>query len=192
MTRPALLLIAFSFPGLYAADLPGDYRGLSFGADTTAVGRAFPSSENQRFSVGRGGAAAGPGVEVVRVVFRKGPVDSAWLYFTDNRFAMAVEYYFPGEEYYRKAVSQLGARFGQFVGSGFSFFKRQKDRVVHIGYRKKAGMAVVTWMDERLSEEIRKGAADSALFIIDRQIEQVKQSLDSLEKNGKNPAGKKD
>lgn len=183
MKTGTLLCCLFVIAPLFAATgLPGDYQGLAFGADTLALKKAFPVSENQRFSVARLDRASLGERTVYRVIFRKGLVDSAWLYFASNRFAMAVEYYYPGEDQFRKAVSRVTGRYGQFVGSGLTFWKRQDNLMCLIAYREGLSRATATWMDLKLSEGLRNATAEGdSIEAINHELRDLKRELDSLE-----------
>ena len=77
--------------------VPDNYRGLKFEHDTLNLKKTFPPTETHKFVLKYNHRESDDEIRVYTVVYRKGYVDSVKLYFWDNRFAMAVDYYFPGE-----------------------------------------------------------------------------------------------
>ena len=178
---PVCLLGLVSF--LVALELPGEYRSLPFGADTLQLRRLFPETEMHRFTLSTIPSLSDTERSVYRLIFKKGMVDSAWLYFVESRFAMAVEFYYPGEEYARKSLAQLTSRYGQFVGSGTTFFKPDGGRRVMTGYRAASKIATVTWMDEALAAPLRTVLPEGdGPASIDRELRRLQDRLDSLDK----------
>jgi hypothetical protein len=183
----SLCLFFFSFPCLLfsAADIPDNYKGLKFGRDTAKVRQVFPESERHRFRVFREEDITDKGMAAYRLIYKKGIVDSAKLYFLDNRFAMAVEYYFPGKEYVKQALDKTTARYGQFVGSGNVFWRRKGNYTIMISLNPERQMATVTYMQNDLAEGLRSETnytRSKKIQKIDRKILDLKARLDSLEK----------
>jgi len=185
------LLFLFLVTGLMASEIPNHYRSLLFGADTSKVFRAFPLSENQKFSVKRMAEDPGQGVVVYGIVYKKGVADSARLYFVDNRFALATEYCYPGRTYFEETLRTLSARFGQFVGQEGSYWRRSDSFMVRVNFVRSQERALVSYFKEPLFSILEKRLNPdpaSELKTIDQELENLSGKLRALdEKNLKKP-----
>lgn len=180
-TITCLILLPLA-AALWAREVPGGYNGLKYGADTLALAAKYPSTEVHRFTLKKVPAESRKGVSVYRLVLKKGHVDSVRFYFADNRFAMAVEYYFPGEDQMQYAVRSATGRFGQFAGAGSSFWRRQGDHAIVITLRPNK-VATATFMHSGLAAEIRERADYSRtpeILAVDKKIQETQKALDSL------------
>jgi hypothetical protein len=179
--KTGLILLSLA-AAVWAAGVPDGYNGLAFGADTLALAAKYPPTEVHRFKLLKVPAESRKGVSVYKLVLKKGHVDSVKFYFADNRFAMAVEYYYPGEDQMQYAVKSATGRFGQFAGAGSSFWRRQGDHAIVITLRPDK-VAMATFMHSGLAAEIRE-RADYArtpeILAVDREIQETQEALDSL------------
>ncbi|MFH0921010.1 MAG: hypothetical protein V1913_11695 [Fibrobacterota bacterium] len=184
MTRTVVLVFLLTFPGaLFCLDLPDGYDRFRFGADTVALVARFPVSDAYKHTLARVYADSARGTAVYRLVRVKGVVDSVLYHFVDNRFAMAVEYRYPGREYFEKTVHEVTGRFGQFVGRGNVFWRRQQGRMVRIGLKPGTVVATVGYMDEalvgRMQDRLGFGASpeeqaiDSELKKLDTELKEL-------------------
>lgn len=173
---------------LAVADIPDHYEGLKFGADTLAVKKAFPGTEMQRFTVDRKPPQAARGVVCYTVVFKKGLVDSARLYFVDNRFAMALAFCYPGRDFQEKALNSLTGRYGQFVGQGTTYWRRNGEYVIRTGWINSLSIATISYLNEPLTEKLSKRLADSPSpeeQAIDKELKTLGDELKQLDKKKK-------
>lgn len=186
MTRSfTLSLLAALFCLSPAAEVPDSYRELKFGGDTLQVRKYFPASENQLYTVRRCPESPGAGVTIYTLIYKKGMVDSAWLYFVDNRFAQAVEYCVPGREFLEKTLRGLTARYGHFVGREESCWRRSGRFLIRVNWFERRSMAITAFSDEKLSallSERLSPTADEQVRTIDHELKKLDGELKRLER----------
>ena len=168
---------------LCALEPPSAYKGLSFGADTNKIYKVFPVSENQKHRVLRKNSGVS-GVGLYTLVFPKGVVDSTRLYFLNNRFAMAVEYWYPGTDFMDKALKTLTGQYGALVNHGSSYMRRDGDFGIRLTWSDKDKKAIVSYFSatysSKLSSKISASMPDEGK-LIDSTLNALEMELQKLD-----------
>jgi hypothetical protein len=184
-----VFLVSLSVPlSLNAFEPPSAYKGLSFGADTSKVYKVFPVSENQKHRVLRKNSGV-PGVGLYTLVFPKGVVDSTRLYFLNNHFAMAVEYWYPGADFMDKALKSLTAQYGALVSHGSSYMRRDGDYGIRLTWSETEKRAKVSYFSatysSKLSSKISASMPDEGK-VIDSTLKALELELHKLDSSDSN------
>ncbi|MBL8028106.1 MAG: hypothetical protein JNL74_16915 [Fibrobacteres bacterium] len=169
---------------VYGIEPPSSFNGLKFGSDSAKVYKVFPASENQKHKVLRRTSGVS-GVAQYTLVYPKGVVDSASLYFVGNRFAMAVEYWYPGADFMEKATQTLSAKYGTLVRSAASsYIRRDGDYCVRLTWSESDKRAVVSYfsvpLSAKLQEKVSASIPDEGK-IIDSTITALEKELKKLD-----------